>query len=835
MPPDLTPFNSNFGDLIRTRRIANGLTQAELAERAGLSVRGLSDLERGVRTRPQRETVERLLAALGGSPEERAAFQRAARSAPSSASSPRQDQAARGLPPGRLPQPGGSLLGRSDEIARLQGWLLEPAPGIVTLTGPGGSGKTRLAVSLASEPSVLRHFAAGVVFVDLATVREPHHVLPAVAVGLGWAESSRQATAHGFAHRLQGQRLLLLLDNFEQVIAAAPDIAGLSSLLPEVALLVTSREPLQVRGERCLPVAPLLVPESLDVLPAEALTYPAIQLFARRAQAAQPDFTVTDANVRDVVQLCQRLDGLPLAIELAASLTATHTLAMLLRRLEKRAALPVSLRDLPNRQRSLESVVSWSEALLTPEERALFQLLGVFDGSFSLETACQVWAATRAVADPESAETDLEDLLASLVQRSLLQRDNTVEDETRFRLLETIRAVAESRLHTGPDRDRVRAAQAAAMQDAAERAELWRRDRDFDARLRRLERDLPNLRAALDWLSSHDLPGAARLLDTLGSFWALCGYGAEGLAFCEATLSRYTAQDLLRSRLLRHAAWLATNLGEFARAERHIVDAHDLAAGLGDEQELAFVRFVRGNIAQGLGRMDEAEREIERALQVFQASDETWATFASNAVLGMVALDRGDAALAEARYEAALRLAASDIAVRDRATALCNIAVAQRWQGRMDDAVASAEYALALTEGIVAWSTRAGAWQVLARGALDAGDLEAARTRLQASLHHWQRSGDQRGLAGCLEFIAAYAVANGAVLQAVTLLAAVAVLREQVVGPGSVLGAAQSAALEESVRATLERNELALATARGRSLATNQALSLARAILEHGT
>lgn len=203
-----------------------------------------------------------------------------------------------------------------------------------------------------------------------------------------------------------------------------------------------------------------------------------------------------------------------------------------------------------------------------------------------------------------------------------------------------------------------------------------------------------------------------------------------------------------------------------------------------------------------------------------------------HAVLGMVALDRGDAALAEARYEIALRMAAPDLAVRDRATALCNIAVAQHWQGRVDDAATNAAHALALTERSVAWSVRAGAWQVLARGALQQGDREAARSGLQESLRHWQRSGDQHGLAACLEVTAAYAVACGAAQQAATLLAAVTTLREQVVGPGSVLAASERAALETSLRVALGPTVFAVASERGRVLPVPETLLLARTMLE---
>jgi predicted ATPase/DNA-binding XRE family transcriptional regulator len=829
MPPDQVRSQSSFGDLLRTQRIASGLTQAELAARAGLSVRGLSDLERGVRTRPQRETVQRLLTALNVSPQERAALLRAARDLPPAAAATRTVSAA--AMPHRAPLPAGSLVGRAAELARLRDWLMEPVPGIVTLTGPGGAGKTRLALAVANDEEILQRYPDGVVFVDLAAVRMPDQVLPAIAAALGWPESRGKATPQAIAQRLQDQRICLLLDNVEQVIAAAPEIAQLAALLPAAGLLVTSREPLMVRAERCLPMRPLPVPSAADLSTADVLAAPAVELFAQRAQAANPAFAVTEGNAREVALLCHHLDGLPLAIELAASLMAVYSPAMLVQRLEGHAPLPGTLRDLPERQQTLDSVVAWSEVLLTPAERSLFHMVGVFDGGFSLEAVQQVWQTAGKAADAWGATPDIPGMLGALVQRSLIQREDVAGDEPRYRLLETIRAVAADRLRGEPERDRVYAAHAAAMQQAAEAAQLSRRDAGFDARLRRLERDVANLRAALGWLTTHDLPAAARLLDTLGSFWSLCGYGAEGLAHCEAVLERYAEQDVLRCRLLRHAAWMAVNLGELGRAGQLVAEAGRLAGALEDAREIAFVRFVRGNVAQGLGRTSEAEAEIERALQAFEALGETWAIFASNAALGMVALDRGDAALSEARYKAALRLADTDIAARDRAAALGNIAVAQRWQGKLDDAATHAARALALADGIVAWTVRAGAWQVLARVSLDQGDMDATREGLQESLHHWRRSGDQRGLASCLEVVAVFAATRGEAGKAASLLAAVTTLREQV-GPGSALAAAECEALAASLRETLASTAFVIAWERGRLLSLTQTVALAQELLE---
>ncbi|MCA9879841.1 MAG: hypothetical protein KC442_18735, partial [Thermomicrobiales bacterium] len=431
----------------------------------------------------------------------------------------------------------------------------------------------------------------------------------------------------------------------------------------------------------------------------------------------------------------------------------------------------------------------------------------------------------------DDADADIVPLLGALVRQSLVLREDGADDGPRFRLLETIRSFAATRLRAQPYWDLAAGAQAAAMQRAVAAAGLAVRDTGFDARLRRLELELPNLRLALDWLQARDPAGSLGLLDALGSFWALCGYGAEGLARCEVVLAGYPARDLRRCRVVRLAAWIATNLGEFSRADAHLAEASGLADFLADSREQAYVAFVRGNVAQGQGRLAEAEAHLNRALRAFTELAEPWVVFATQAALAMVALEHGDAALAETRYVAALRLAGPDGAPRDRAAVLCNIAVAQRWQGKSAEAVTHAARALALTEDTVAWSARAGALQVLARVALREGDLVAARGWMAVGLRYWQRSGDQWGLATSLEGVAAIAAADGDAVRAAALLGAVAALRERLAAPASAYGAAERAELEAALREALGTIDVAVATERGRGMPLVAALDLARTLL----
>ena len=500
-----------FGHVLKRLRLAAGLTHEALAERASLGARTISDLERGVSRAPRADTLALLIEALDLSPDERVLLEAAARPAPDvvplAVSSPLR------LRP--RPQPLTSFVGRTRETRAVRDLLVREDTRLVTLTGPGGVGKTRLSLHVASQLDAA--FRDGVVAVDLALVAHPDSVCQVIGRALGFIDERSLSPEH-LTTALDHQHLLLVLDNFEHLLAATPLVTELLRGAPHLKVLTTSREALRLSGEQEYPVPPLPVPDPTHLPALEGLAdYAAVRLFVDRATRAQPGFVLTTGNAPAVAAICAQLDGLPLAVELAAARVRSLPPQALLERLQTSNLATLDLlaagpRDAPARQQTLRETIAWSHDLLGAPERALFRRLAVFSGGCALEAAQAVCnpphdpspAATSAVGEvgERGSEVAVFDRLLSLVDKSLVGLADGLDGAPRFRMLETIRAFASEQLAASGEDGWARRAHAAYYLSLvkATGALLFASER---TRARQAAEE-GNVQAALRWLVEHD-------------------------------------------------------------------------------------------------------------------------------------------------------------------------------------------------------------------------------------------------------------------------------------------------------------------------------------------
>ncbi len=556
-----------LGTLIRRLRLASGLSQEQLAERSGLSARAVSDLERGQRTRTRPETLRMLAEALGLTDAEREALLQAARpelkhnAGHSTFVHP---------PPNALPVPRTALVGREREVVQVLTSLTgKRRP--VTLTGPGGVGKTRVAIEAARR--LVQDRGEPAVFVDLSPIRHPVQVAPVIAQALGIQESGESSIEETLQLALRQRRLLLILDNFEQVIDAAPLVGELIADASDLRVLVTSREGLRIGDEDEIAVEPLDLPSEAEPTDLDRLSgAAAIALFVAHAKAAKAEFELTAENAEAVVAICRRLEGLPLALELAASRVRYFPPAVLLERLERR--LPVltgGLRDSPARQRTLRDTISWSYELLTPDEQALFRRVGSFPGGASL-AALDVYSTVAG-----ALGLDLLSGLASLVDKHLVRERMGVGNTPRFSMLETIREFAgEMIVQAGEEEVSRSAILVWALEFASSgRSDVFGMLEGPDA-YRKFDEEIDNLRLGFEIAADRtDAEACAKLFVDINSYLYLRGLFREAFALGERVLALAESSpipNLLRGRVLSEFSTFWNTLYDAAGAERFARD-----------------------------------------------------------------------------------------------------------------------------------------------------------------------------------------------------------------------------------------------------------------------
>lgn len=728
-----------FGLWLRQLRRARDLTQEALGQQAGCGADTVKKIEAGQR-RPSRQLVARLATALRLSDLEGAAFIAAARRPPPTAQ-PTAVAEVR-LPRGSLPVSPTPLVGRVWELANLQQLLTDETARLITLVGPGGTGKTRLALAAAARcaPS----FADGALFVSLASASSADEVVSVIARTTGLREMGSALLAEQLHAYLAERALLLVLDNFEHLLPAAPQIAEILAVAPHVVVLATSRAPLRLAGEQEFPVPPLAVPTREPLPPLEQLEqFAAIALFVARVRALQPDFMLDAERAPLVTAICRQLDGLPLAIELAVARLRLFTLAAL----RDRLAQPLGLlnrgpRDAPQRQQTLAATIDWSFQLLTAAEQRCFARLAVFVSGCTLSDAETVCGEPAAPAS---------DQLAALVEHSLVQRNAQGVEGSRLVMLETIRAYALDRLSVSEEQAAIRERHARTFLALAEEGLVELYGPEQLRWLQRLDAERGNFHAALTWWRAEDPNQALALAAALWPFWDLRGHFREGRAWLEELLPRAPAAPAaVRARALHAIGHFASFQGDYAVAEHALRQSLELYSELHLWARTSHVRCALGLLAWFRGDHALAEAELEASVAQARAADATWETADALHYLGHVVVDRGDDGRAERVFQESLELFQRTGDRRNIALPLKDLGLIASQRG--DDATALPLYNASLASSHAIEDTWHIADTLLRLGDLARrrGDLVEAQERYSEALEGWRRMGARGGEAETL-------------------------------------------------------------------------------------
>jgi len=756
---------ARFGSLLRRHRLAAGLTQEALAERAGVGRRTLQDLELGL-VRPRRETVRRLIAVLAPTPDVREEFE-AATSAPRrragrSIRGPGQHTGRCGLGvqaesdawkmPG-VPAPLTSFIGRERELAELLS-LIERCR-LLTLTGPGGCGKTRLALQLASRAAA--KFPDGLYFVPLATLADPSLVSSTIAEMLGIRELTDRPLTEGLRHGIGERTMLLVIDNLEHLLPAGPLLVDLLAGCPRLTVLVTGREVLRLSGEQVYPVPSLTLPapgstaSADDDLVSTLSGSEAVRLFENRARSVRPDFRLDTQNAIAVAEICVRLDGLPLAIELAAARSGHLTPRAMLTRLEHRLPLLTGgARDLPARQRTLRDTIAWSYDLLDSGERWLFRRMAVFAGGGTLEAIEEVctWESTSSSTRGPVASADTLDVLASLVNKSLVRQVDGPDGESRFTMLETVREFAAELLEASGEAPAVRRRHAECYLGFIELARPRMRGPEVVNWLHRIDAEHDNLRAAIDCGEAQpELPAtderadgilsgielATRIAKALTWFWILRSQLRQGRERVQRLLAHTALGTPAHARALLVAAALATYQNDVPETLRLSEESLVAWRALGDDHYVA-VALARLGYAEGMrGELDRAQALMEESVAL--SGDPRQVMELENPIILMIAIatsTAGDREGARILFEQSLALGRADGDIHTILACLRRLGAQARQRGELELARRMMSESLRLARELGDYLCRGNALADLALVAIDAEQAERAARLLGA-------------------------------------------------------------------------------------------------------
>ncbi len=716
-----------FGDLLRRSRTESGLTQEALAERAAISARTVSDIERGLRSAVYRDTAKRLADALALEGPHREVFERAARRGAARApGKPTEISAVRS----GLPLPLTKLLGRVDDLRAIVAALGSREIRVLTIVGPGGIGKTRLAIEAANQ--AWADFADGAFFVSLAVTRDPGLVPSLIARELRLT-AVRKPMPEALRDYLREREVLLVLDTFEHLLTAAAFVAELAVACPRLTFLVTSRAPLRVRGEHEVQLAPLAVPDRSERVP-DLDAYPATALFLERAHAVKPDLVLGEKQRAAIAQICRRLDGLPLALELAAVRLRHLPLATLQEQLDHRLNVLVGgPRDLPARHQAMRETIGWSYDLLQPAEQQRFRQLSVFAGGWTL-TAAESIAA-------DGGDGGLLPDLSVLIDNNLVTVDEKADDEPRWGMLDVIREFAGEQAKANGEATELARRHAIVFAELAEAAEPELGRSKQESWYRRLQAEQDNLRAAIAWSLEDEEPTLAqRIAGALWLFWRRHGDYTEARLWLDRALaadegsapasasgpssgdrSVPAGDSPFRRKVLWGDAWISYYQGDYAHAGRLGDELLQLAESDDDQVGIRNGLTVRGIVAMAEQRFSDALAPLEEAVRICREVCSPWLLATSLLVLGQATLHGLDLTRSRRLLEEALR------GYRDLGDKLF----------------------VARTTGYLGYV------------ALLRGDLPAAGRLFRASLRRFQERGERFGIAEELQAISVLSAAQG--------------------------------------------------------------------------